>query len=85
MAQWTAVFLNAFAGGKGDGSEPEKRIPKEQLYTPEEWLPYFAQMNDQQAPSLSVAAAVDIMRNASRIPAWALDLIPFETAKRLTG
>lgn len=84
-AKLHAAVLNAL-GGKADPSEKSDKPPKPAhlFYQPEELMPWYASFGDSETVAvLSPEAAKDLLANAPKLPAWALEIAPIEEAKRI--
>lgn len=86
VASIEAYFRNR-DGGKPDpnAKDAKKTIPVERLWTPDELLPAFAQPEALATRGWTRAAAADALAHSKAVPAWAVDLIPWEDLRALSA
>lgn len=75
IAQLSSILANAL-GGKPDKNKPAKNpVPEHLLYTPEDFLPWYAKFDFTEA--WTPDALSDVAEHSKQLPSWAMQLIPW--------
>lgn len=82
-AQLVADFREMFFPKPEPGAELPKPSKRER-WTPEECLPYFADLGEAKL-GMSAATAKDLLEHRQHLPVWAADLINWAAAEKLAA